>query len=106
MHFEPESDNLLELILCSLAVLVVLRSCPSSTNFSLVAYFHRTLHLDIVTSSAVITYLVGAIFFFAALMNFIAGAYIQRTTAIFVFSPLAVLVIPLPIKLPVRVNQA
>uniref|UniRef100_A0A8R7R8N0 Uncharacterized protein n=1 Tax=Triticum urartu TaxID=4572 RepID=A0A8R7R8N0_TRIUA len=76
-----------------LYVLVVLRSCPNSANFSLVAYFHRILHLDIVTSSAVITYLVGAIFFFAALMNFIAGAYIQRTTAIFVFSPLAVLVI-------------
>ncbi|EMS61009.1 Nitrate transporter 1.2 [Triticum urartu] len=74
-----------------LYVLVVLRSCPNSANFSLVAYFHRILHLDIVTSSAVITYLVGAIFFFAALMNFIAGAYIQRTTAIFVFSPLAVL---------------
>nr|XP_051211735.1 protein NRT1/ PTR FAMILY 4.5-like [Lolium perenne] len=40
-----------------LYVLVMLRSCPSSANFSLVAYFHGTLHLDIVTSSAVITYL-------------------------------------------------
>ncbi|CAM0904047.1 unnamed protein product [Alopecurus aequalis] len=74
-----------------LYVLVVLRSCPSSANFSLVAYFHGTLHLDIVTSSALITYLVGAMSFFAALMNFISSAYIQRTTAIFVFGPFVVL---------------
>ncbi|XP_047064075.1 protein NRT1/ PTR FAMILY 4.5-like [Lolium rigidum] len=74
-----------------LYVLVMLRSCPSSANFSLVAYFHGTLHLDIVTSSAVITYLVGAVSFFAALMNFISSAYIQRTTAIFVFGPTVVL---------------
>uniref|UniRef100_A0ACD5V7A8 Uncharacterized protein n=2 Tax=Avena sativa TaxID=4498 RepID=A0ACD5V7A8_AVESA len=74
-----------------LYVLMVLRSCPSSANFSLVAYFRGTLHLDIVTSSALITYLVGAISFFAALMNFISSAYIQRTTAIFVFGPTVVL---------------
>uniref|UniRef100_A0ACD5US11 Uncharacterized protein n=1 Tax=Avena sativa TaxID=4498 RepID=A0ACD5US11_AVESA len=76
-----------------LYVLVMLRSCPSSANLSLVAYFHGTLHLDIVTSSTLITYLVGAVSFFTVLTNYISCAYIQRTTAIFVFSPLTVLVI-------------
>ncbi|CAN6276132.1 unnamed protein product [Urochloa humidicola] len=74
-----------------LYVLFMLRSCPSSSNYSVVAYFHGTLHLDIVTSSTVIGYLVGAVLISAALMNFISDAYIKRTTAIFVFGPCAVL---------------
>jgi peptide/histidine transporter 3/4 len=67
-----------------------------------VAYFHGTLHLDIVTSSALITYLVGFMSFFAALMNFISSSYIQRTTAIFVFGPFVVLVILLSNRIPVK----
>ncbi|KAL6903589.1 hypothetical protein ACP4OV_004402 [Aristida adscensionis] len=74
-----------------LYVLFMLRSCPSSANFSLVAYFHVTLHLDIVTSSTVIAYLVGTVMIFAALMNFISDAHLKRTTAIFVFGPCVVL---------------
>ncbi|TVU15423.1 hypothetical protein EJB05_38944, partial [Eragrostis curvula] len=74
-----------------LYVLFMLRSSPSSSNFSIVAYFHGTLHLDIVTSSTLIGYLVGAVLISAALMNFISDAYIKRTTAIFVFSPCVVL---------------
>ncbi|CAL5031297.1 unnamed protein product [Urochloa decumbens] len=74
-----------------LYVLFMLRSCPSSSNFSVVAYFHGTLHLDIVTSSTVIGYLVGAVLISAALMNFISDAYIKRTTAIFVCGPCVVL---------------
>ncbi|PVH35504.1 hypothetical protein PAHAL_7G201000 [Panicum hallii] len=73
------------------AVLFMLRSCPSSSNFSVVAYFQGTLHLDIVTSSTVIGYLVGTVLISAALMNFISDAYIKRTTAIFVFGPCVVL---------------
>ncbi|CAO2042803.1 unnamed protein product [Urochloa humidicola] len=74
-----------------LYVLFMLRSCPSSSNFSVVAYFHGTLHLDIVTSSTVIGYLVGAVLISAALMNFISDTYIKRTTAIFIFGPCVVL---------------
>ncbi|CAO2035571.1 unnamed protein product [Urochloa humidicola] len=74
-----------------LYVLFMLRSCPSSSNFSVVAYFHGTLHLDIVTSSTVIGYLVGAVLVSAALMNFISDTYIKRTTAIFIFGPCVVL---------------
>ncbi|CAL5016196.1 unnamed protein product [Urochloa decumbens] len=74
-----------------LYVLFMLRSCPSSSNFSVVAYFHGTLHLDIVTSSTVIGYLVGAVLISAALMNFVSDAYIKRTTAIFVCGPCVVL---------------
>ncbi|RCV34292.1 hypothetical protein SETIT_7G148400v2 [Setaria italica] len=74
-----------------LYVLFMLRSCPSSSNFSVVAYFYGTLHLDIVTSSTVIGYLVGAVLISAALMNFISDAYIKRTTAIFVFGPCVIL---------------
>ncbi|XP_025825847.1 protein NRT1/ PTR FAMILY 4.5-like isoform X1 [Panicum hallii] len=74
-----------------LYVLFMLRSCPSSSNFSVVAYFQGTLHLDIVTSSTVIGYLVGTVLISAALMNFISDAYIKRTTAIFVFGPCVVL---------------
>ncbi|KAL6652477.1 hypothetical protein ACP70R_011402 [Stipagrostis hirtigluma subsp. patula] len=74
-----------------LYVLFLLRSCPSSANFSLVAYLHVTLHLDIVTSSTVIAYLVGTVSIFAVLMNFISDAYLKRTTAIFVFGPCVVL---------------
>jgi peptide/histidine transporter 3/4 len=70
----------------------MLRSCPSSANLTIVAYFHGTLHLDIVTSSTLITYLVGVVSFFAVLTNYISSTYIQRTTAIFVFGPLTVLV--------------
>uniref|UniRef100_A0A0E0KS75 Uncharacterized protein n=1 Tax=Oryza punctata TaxID=4537 RepID=A0A0E0KS75_ORYPU len=72
-------------------ILVALRSCPNSANFSLVAYFHRTLHLDIVTSSSVITYLVGAVSFFDVLMNILSNAYIKPTTVIFMFGPFVVL---------------
>ncbi|KAL6652476.1 hypothetical protein ACP70R_011401 [Stipagrostis hirtigluma subsp. patula] len=74
-----------------LYVLFMLRSCPSSANFSLVAYFHNTLHLDIVTSSTLICYLVGAVSVSAALMNFIADACIKRTTVVFAFGPCVVL---------------
>ncbi|KAG2567088.1 hypothetical protein PVAP13_7NG221517 [Panicum virgatum] len=75
-----------------LYVLFMLRSCPSSSNYSVEAYFQGTLHLDIVTSSTVIGYLVGTVLVSAALMNFISDdAYIKRTTAIFVFGPCVVL---------------
>ncbi|KAJ1271670.1 hypothetical protein BS78_06G143800 [Paspalum vaginatum] len=74
-----------------LYALFMLRSCTSSSNFSMVAYFHRTLHLDIVTSSTVISYMVGTVMISTALMNFISDAYIRRTTAIFVFSPFVIL---------------
>uniref|UniRef100_A0A0D9W6L0 Major facilitator superfamily (MFS) profile domain-containing protein n=1 Tax=Leersia perrieri TaxID=77586 RepID=A0A0D9W6L0_9ORYZ len=72
-------------------ILFALRSCPNSANFSLVAYMHGTLHLDIVTSSSMITYLVGVVSFFAALMNILSYAYIKPNTAIFVFGPFAIL---------------
>ncbi|TVU15422.1 hypothetical protein EJB05_38943, partial [Eragrostis curvula] len=72
-------------------VLFMLRSCPSSSNSSIVAYLHGTLHLDIVTSSTLTSYVAGAVLISAALMNFISDAYIKRTTAIFVFSPCVVL---------------
>nr|CAB3484956.1 unnamed protein product [Digitaria exilis] len=81
-----------------LSVLFMLRSCPSSSNFSVVAYFHGTLHLDIVTSSTVIGYLVGAVLMSAALMNFISDAYIKRTTAIFVFGPCVVLALVISLR--------
>nr|CAB3487473.1 unnamed protein product [Digitaria exilis] len=81
-----------------LSVLFMLRSCPSSSNFSVVAYFHGTLHLDIVTSSTVIGYLVGAVLISAALMNFISDAYIKRTTAIFIFGPCVVLVLVMSLR--------
>jgi peptide/histidine transporter 3/4 len=59
----------------------------------MVAYLHGMLHLDIVTSSTVISYLVGTVMISAAAMNFISDACIKRTTAIFVFGPCVVLVI-------------
>jgi hypothetical protein len=37
----------------------MLRSCPSSANLSRVAYFYGTMHLDVVTLSTLITYLVS-----------------------------------------------
>jgi solute carrier family 15 (peptide/histidine transporter), member 3/4 len=95
--FEPVATKKFELNVMFFAVLFMLRSCPSSSNFSVVAYFQGTLHLDIVTSSTVIGYLVGTVLISAALMNFISDAYIKRTTAIFVFGPCVVLVIYLSI---------
>ncbi|KAG2572985.1 hypothetical protein PVAP13_7KG217700 [Panicum virgatum] len=74
-----------------LYVLFMLRSCPSSSNYGMAAYFQGTLHLDIVTSSTVIGYLGGTVLISAALMNFISDAYIKRTTAIFAFGPCVVL---------------
>ncbi|XP_020401177.1 protein NRT1/ PTR FAMILY 4.3 isoform X2 [Zea mays] len=75
-----------------LYVLFMLRSCSNSSNFTVVAYLHGTLHLDIVTSSTVIGYLVGTVMISAALMNFISDAcMIKRTTAIFVFGPCVIL---------------
>jgi solute carrier family 15 (peptide/histidine transporter), member 3/4 len=72
----------------------MLRSCCNSSNFTVVAYLHGTLHLDIVTSSTVIGYLVGTVMISAALMNFISDAcMIKRTTAIFVFGPCVILVV-------------
>ncbi|XP_066347332.1 protein NRT1/ PTR FAMILY 4.6-like [Miscanthus floridulus] len=74
-----------------LYVLFMLRSCSNSSNFSMVGYLHGMLHLDIVTSSIVISYLGGTVMISAALMNFISDACIKRTTTIFVFGPCVVL---------------
>ncbi|KAL6839148.1 hypothetical protein ACP4OV_031039 [Aristida adscensionis] len=74
-----------------LYVLVALRSSPNSANFSLVAYFYRMLHLGIVSSTSLITFLVGAVSVSAAVMNFLSDAYIKRATAIFLFGPLVIL---------------
>nr|CAB3491372.1 unnamed protein product [Digitaria exilis] len=73
--------------------MVLLRSCPNSANFSLVAYLHGTLHLGIVSSSTVITFLVGAVSVSTAPMNFVSDEFIKCSTAIFVFGPFVFLVI-------------
>ena len=92
--FKPVATKQFELNVMLFAVLFMLRSCPSSSKYGMAAYFQGTLHLDIVTSSTVIGYLVGTVLISAALMNFISDdAYIKRTTAIFAFGPCVVLVI-------------